>query len=67
MPHIPKCNQCDSAIINGVYSHEFGCPNRYKVWEAGLEMWVEEEYAGIGDGLFDEEWDVEYEEDEDEN
>ena len=23
-----KCSQCDSATINGVYSHEFGCPNR---------------------------------------
>ena len=22
-----KCNQCDSATINGVYCHEQGCPN----------------------------------------
>lgn len=22
-----KCDQCDSATINGVYCHEHGCPN----------------------------------------
>lgn len=23
-----RCDQCDSATINGVFCHEFGCPNR---------------------------------------
>jgi hypothetical protein len=23
-----KCDQCDSATINGVFCHEFGCPNK---------------------------------------
>lgn len=31
----PKCDQCDSATINGVYSHEHGCPNRSKVFTDG--------------------------------
>lgn len=43
MKYPPKCNQCDSAIIQGVYCHEFGCPNRDKVWDTEEEMWVEDE------------------------
>lgn len=27
-----KCNQCDSATINGVFCHESGCPNIGKRW-----------------------------------
>lgn len=23
-----KCDQCDSVTINGIYTHEYGCPNR---------------------------------------
>ena len=26
-----SCNQCEAAMINGVYCHEHGCPNRGKV------------------------------------
>ena len=25
-----KCDQCDSVTIQGVYTHELGCPNSYK-------------------------------------
>lgn len=43
MKYPPKCNQCDSASVNGAYCHEFGCPNRDKVWDTEEEMWVEDE------------------------
>ena len=36
----PKCDQCDSAYINGVYCHEHGCPNRNKVWDEEAQEWV---------------------------
>ena len=39
-----KCNQCDSATVNGYYCHEHGCPNAHKVWDEEEEMWMEEEY-----------------------
>lgn len=32
------CNQCEAAMINGVFCHEIGCPNSKKTWEAG--EWV---------------------------
>lgn len=41
---IPKCNQCDSAVINGVYCHEHGCPNINKFWDEENEMWVDEDW-----------------------
>ena len=40
---IPKCNQCDSATINGFYCHEKGCPNIKKYWNDEEEMWMEDE------------------------
>ena len=39
---MPKCNQCDSSTINGVYCHEFGCPNWDKIWDDLAEEWVDE-------------------------
>jgi hypothetical protein len=35
----PKCNQCDSATINGFYCHEKGCPNDNKVYSFSEEEW----------------------------
>lgn len=35
----PKCNQCDSAVINGVYCHESGCPNQDKKYNHESESW----------------------------
>lgn len=37
---MPKCNQCDSVTINGVYCHEIGCPNRNKIWDDETNMWI---------------------------
>lgn len=36
---LPKCDQCNSSTINGVYSHEFGCPNRDKIYNPESESW----------------------------
>ena len=33
-----KCDQCNSAYINGVFCHEHGCPNRNKRYMDG--EWV---------------------------
>jgi hypothetical protein len=41
--HPPKCDQCDSAYINGVYCHEHGCPNRNKYYDFETEEWVREQ------------------------
>lgn len=38
----PKCNQCDSATINGYYCHEEGCPNTYRNWNPDEETWEDE-------------------------
>ena len=43
MAKVPKCNQCDSMTINGVYCHERGCPNTDKIWDPEEEEWVEDE------------------------
>lgn len=34
-----KCNQCEAAMINGVYCHESGCPNQDKKYNAESESW----------------------------
>jgi hypothetical protein len=39
----PKCDQCDSATINGIYCHEHGCPNRSKVYDHDEERWIDPE------------------------
>lgn len=56
MKYQPKCHQCDSAIIQGVYCHEFGCPNWNKVWNDEEEMWVND--------WFDDDEELFYDEDE---
>ena len=58
MKYPPKCDQCDSAIINGVYCHEPGCPNREKFWDEENEMWMDIEEST------DEGWLIEWEEEE---
>jgi len=40
---MPKCNQCDSYYVNGVYCHEQGCPNQDKVYDKDEERWIEPE------------------------
>jgi hypothetical protein len=39
MASLPKCDQCDSAYINGIYCHEHGCPNSRKVYNPDEERW----------------------------
>ena len=35
-----RCDQCEAAMINGVFCHETGCPNSRKTWEDG--EWIKE-------------------------
>jgi hypothetical protein len=30
-----NCDQCEAAMIQGVFCHETGCPNSRKTWEDG--------------------------------
>lgn len=36
-----RCNQCEAAMINGVFCHETGCPNSRKTWIAERGEWVQ--------------------------
>jgi len=37
----PKsCDQCQAAIINGVFCHETGCVNSRKTWDGLREQWI---------------------------
>jgi hypothetical protein len=38
----PKCDQCDSVTVNGIYCHEHGCPNRNSRWDAENKRWVKQ-------------------------
>lgn len=38
---IPKCDQCDSWVINGIYCHEKGCINQNKEYSFEEKRWVE--------------------------
>jgi hypothetical protein len=35
-----RCDQCEAAMINGVFCHETGCPNSRKTWVAEREQWI---------------------------
>jgi hypothetical protein len=35
-----RCNQCEAAMINGVFCHETGCPNARKKYVAERDEWV---------------------------
>lgn len=37
-----SCNQCEALVINGVFCHETGCPNRHKVWDSIEGEWITE-------------------------
>lgn len=39
---LPKCNQCDSAMINGIYCHETGCPNMNSRYDTESETWIKQ-------------------------
>lgn len=42
-----KCNQCNAAIINGVFCHEIGCPNMGKRYNDESEEWVQVHVCSI--------------------
>lgn len=35
-----NCDQCNSDTVNGVVSHELGCPNSYAKYDAKAPKWV---------------------------
>jgi hypothetical protein len=35
-----RCDQCQAAMINGVFCHEIGCPNSRKTWVPARGEWV---------------------------
>lgn len=35
-----RCDQCEAAMINGVFCHETGCVNSRKTYVADRDMWV---------------------------
>lgn len=37
---IPRCDQCQMLAINGVNTHEIGCPNSRKTWMPDRQEWV---------------------------
>ena len=45
-----SCDQCDWTVINGIFCHEFGCPNNTpeENWEY-LELFPTEELMEIED------------------
>lgn len=40
LPEHIKCDQCEAAMINGVFCHETGCPNAKKTYDAENGRWV---------------------------
>lgn len=38
-----RCDQCESTVINGVYCHEHGCPNRGKTYYPNFKKWLTDE------------------------
>ena len=36
-----RCNQCNSAMINGFFCHEIGCPNEKKLYDSEEENWFD--------------------------
>jgi hypothetical protein len=34
-----RCNQCEAAMINGIFCHETGCPNRKKRYNKTDDVW----------------------------
>ena len=39
-PAIPHCDQCEAAMINGVFCHETGCPNEKSRWDSDEQTWI---------------------------
>lgn len=37
-----RCNQCEAAMINGVFCHETGCPNIKSRYDADSDTWIKQ-------------------------
>lgn len=37
-----RCNQCEAAMINGVFCHETGCPNSNSRYDANSDTWIKQ-------------------------
>jgi hypothetical protein len=37
-----NCNQCQAAMINGVFCHETGCPNSNSRYDAKSGEWIKQ-------------------------
>ncbi len=35
-----RCDQCEAAMINGIFCHEHGCPNACKRYEPAGDVWI---------------------------
>ncbi len=47
-----KCDQCNPAMINGVYCHETGCPNEWRdikkdCFECGFDFYREYQFDEV--------------------
>ena len=45
---IVPCDQCNDAMIQGVYCHELGCPNKDKPIQYKTAEWYQEQVSGPG-------------------
>ena len=36
------CDQCEAAMINGVFCHEIGCPNRGRRFDPDTGDWIKQ-------------------------
>lgn len=41
-PESVRCSQCDMLSINGIATHEHGCPNLGARWDADEQTWVKQ-------------------------
>jgi hypothetical protein len=40
--HRTRCDQCEAAVINGVFCHETGCPNTHSRYDSGAGSWIKQ-------------------------
>jgi len=40
--HQMRCDQCEAAMINGVFCHETGCPNMHSRYDREAGKWVKQ-------------------------
>jgi hypothetical protein len=35
-----RCDSCEAAMINGIFCHETGCPNKKSRYDAESDTWI---------------------------